>query len=762
MKRFTMLFGLGLLVLSLAWVLAPGTAEGVIPERINLQGILRDGGGNPVADGSYSVIFTIYNADVGGTVFWAETTSVATADGLFNIRLGATNPIPDTAIRLNTWLGITLSPDPEMTPRTRLTAVSHAYKVSTVTGASGGNVIGDIYLLGSGADDYLGLVTSDPNVALDLRSGTFGGNPFIDFSNDAASDFDARIQLQGNDGLQITVPSILSIPTGNVGIGTTSPASRLHVSEDLDEPNGITIENSNTGTSSGEAILFNSEDGSGLASGAFIATLDASNPSFPSVMRIGNNRTSGYIDFITASTPRMVIENGGDVGIGTTTPQNRLDVEGGAVVGATYSGTNAAPANGLLVEGNVGIGTTNPLTKLHISAASGQGVGPNLISGLLVNANANASNNAGVNVVAGSSGFGTVQFGDNTNAFRGSIDHNNSSGDMIFRTTALARMTITSTGEIGIGTTSPSGIAAGRTTLHVAGSSTPAYVLEQTGAVPQKWILFTSASDGGLIFRDETGGSVNRLQIGANGSAGLEVVQSGTTVATFNRTTDDGTVIGIQQGFATEGTISVSGTTVSYNAFTGSHYGWTEETLGRGELVTLTGINRSSHDNPKSEIIYGIKLSTVPNDPACLGSYLGLQESNQSASNENPHLVMAVGNGDMWVVDEGGDIKPGDYLISSSTRGHAMKDDEGKYPIGHIVARAAEGVDWSTASETAGGRKHKKISVLFGNFVRSNPSTVTQTLEGLQEIILKQQKEIEELKNVVLKGGSSVMAETKQ
>ncbi|ELR72236.1 hypothetical protein C900_01790 [Fulvivirga imtechensis AK7] len=54
------------------------------------------------------------------------------------------------------------------------------------------------------------------------------------------------------------------------------------------------------------------------------------------------------------------------LGIGTTAPQNKLDVEGSAVIGATYSGTNTAPTNGLLVEGSVGIGTTSLLSKFQV------------------------------------------------------------------------------------------------------------------------------------------------------------------------------------------------------------------------------------------------------------------------------------------------------------------------------------------------------------------------------------------------------------
>jgi len=57
---------------------------------------------------------------------------------------------------------------------------------------------------------------------------------------------------------------------------------------------------------------------------------------------------------------------GGNVGIGTTSPQNKLDVEGTVAVGATYSGTSLAPSNGMIIEGNVGIGTTSPDGKLDV------------------------------------------------------------------------------------------------------------------------------------------------------------------------------------------------------------------------------------------------------------------------------------------------------------------------------------------------------------------------------------------------------------
>jgi len=52
---------------------------------------------------------------------------------------------------------------------------------------------------------------------------------------------------------------------------------------------------------------------------------------------------------------------------GIENPINTVDINGETVIGRSYSGTNTAPTDGLLVEGNVGIGTTTPSEKLEIA-----------------------------------------------------------------------------------------------------------------------------------------------------------------------------------------------------------------------------------------------------------------------------------------------------------------------------------------------------------------------------------------------------------
>jgi hypothetical protein len=60
-----------------------------------------------------------------------------------------------------------------------------------------------------------------------------------------------------------------------------------------------------------------------------------------------------------------------NIGIGTITPVNTLDVKGTMVVGANFGGSVTAPANGMLVQGNVGIGTTAPTYRLDVLGAIG-------------------------------------------------------------------------------------------------------------------------------------------------------------------------------------------------------------------------------------------------------------------------------------------------------------------------------------------------------------------------------------------------------
>lgn len=228
----------------------------------------------------------------------------------------------------------------------------------------------------------------------------------------------------------------------------------------------------------------------------------------------------------------------------------------------------------------------------------------------------------------------------------------------------------------------------------------------------------------------------------------LHVRSDSEATSIFDRHGSDGTVMVFSTNTNARGTISISGSTVSYNAFTGSHYAFSDEPLERGMLLSMDGRSRRlpGDGDDKGECIHGVRASQTANDPAVIGAYNGLLDPALAASDDNPLLAMAEGNGDIWVVDDGrGDLRPGDLLIASDVRGAAMLDDPQRFPQGNIVARVAESLEWSTVPLGADGVRRAKAAVLFDRFVRSADASALATE------IDAQRKEIDALRAAVAK-----------
>jgi hypothetical protein len=158
-------------------------------------------------------------------------------------------------------------------------------------------------------------------------------------------------------------------------------------------------------------------------------------------------------------------------------------------------------------------------------------------------------------------------------------------------------ITIDSSQNVGIGTASPTNFGAGFKTLEVKNASGDAIELVAgTGVIAQtiasnsnSLVYMGSRSNNSLII---TTNDTERIRIDTSGNllvgkteqssnvVGAELTEDGRVLgvrnagvcATFSRLTNDGVIVDLRQANIVEGTISVSGTTVSYNGFTGTHW----------------------------------------------------------------------------------------------------------------------------------------------------------------------------------------------
>jgi hypothetical protein len=148
-------------------------------------------------------------------------------------------------------------------------------------------------------------------------------------------------------------------------------------------------------------------------------------------------------------------------------------------------------------------------------------------------------------------------------------------------------------------------------------------------------------------------------------------------------------------------------------------------------------------------LMYGVVKSSIANDSKIMGAFLGRQSETAEHDTSNPYLIMAVGNGEMWVADNGQDLTVGDYLISSTVEGHAMKDN-GEFDIAHVIARVAEPLRWNEVSETINGIKHKRISIFFETFDRNHKAEkLEKDMAKMKDQINAISLELERLKNII-------------
>ena len=195
---------------------------------------------------------------------------------------------------------------------------------------SSGNFLGSVAL----KNGQFGIGTTSPEKKLHVKGTTSDATPQVLIQNSSTGDASVQYNVSGqsyvmgidyddskkfkiaSSGNLGTTDRVTLLSTGQVGIGTITPASDLHIL-------GI----SNDTVSQANANL--NVEGQG-GNGIVVGTI-ASSP-FSTYIQ------SGFVDnFSTAVYPISLNPSGGNVGIGTNSPSQKLDVNGKGAFGGTGS-----------------------------------------------------------------------------------------------------------------------------------------------------------------------------------------------------------------------------------------------------------------------------------------------------------------------------------------------------------------------------------------------------------------------------------------
>ena len=206
------------------------------PNLINYQGYLTDPDtGIPVADGAYQMAFAIYDTDTGVDPVWSETKSVQVEDGLYAVLLGSITPLTLGIFDgTEKYLGVTVGSS-EMLPRKRIVSVAYALVAASVSGSD--NIFPSAGNVGIGRRD-------NRPYKLHIHENT-SGNAYMSFTNLTTGqtsgdgvlvgldhDENFRIHTYEDNKIRFFINDIEQMQisnTGNIGIGISGPAEKLHV-----------------------------------------------------------------------------------------------------------------------------------------------------------------------------------------------------------------------------------------------------------------------------------------------------------------------------------------------------------------------------------------------------------------------------------------------------------------------------------------------------------------------------------------------------
>lgn len=332
------------------------------------------------------------------------------------------------------------------------------------TGTNGG---GRTISLGVGNNDVSELPTYQPYIYTNASDSANNSLALVSEGGTAATggiDFYTGIVNDVEHRMRIT-------RSGTVGIGTNAPASPLHVAGTNSGSDLIALNLTNKSTDDGTATAIrftNSSITENFLSGE-IAVMRQSDGSNDLRLNLKNSNS-------TPTYPRMLTIDGstGNVGIGTSAPNKKLHVtDSNEIVATLTNSTNAAATKTLLrfsqhtdsdvVSGNIGINRlgANQGCGFEINLADSTGAEQNRLT-ILEDGRVGigtSSPAAGTLLhVQGVIGTTNGTAAAPTHSFYGDPDngmYRSAVNQLSFSTAGTQRLTIDSTGNVGIGTSAP-------------------------------------------------------------------------------------------------------------------------------------------------------------------------------------------------------------------------------------------------------------------------------------------------------------------
>ena len=451
------------------------------PQAIPYQAVARNNAGNILSNQSISLRFSVHDGASSGAIVYQETQNVTTNSlGLFSINLGQGTVVSGAMTSIDwkngaKYLQVELDPTGGTTytdmGTTQLMSVPFALHAASssdnlwnqngidISNQNAGNV--GIGISNPEAQVHIHDVAGAQNVpsanlllsrhwinANDTRASSifhyYNGNTYND---------NLAFAVSGDGGNHATPKSLNQIKmmiqaNGNVGIGTITPTSKLSVIDSL----------SNT--------AFNVD----LAGGD--ALLQIQSPSSNHWTRLGTNAsplailTQGSDKY--GSNPSMFINNDGKIGIGTSAPKSLFDIRGDISMGAWHENNGARRIgiyDGIDFTGGMEIENTtlsgNYSQKVHfITHHVNNGYGRRMT--------VDENGNVGIGTTTPTSKFnveqyghgmvhtaGTTSVGTYADASAGWIGTNSYHPLYFYTGNGYESMAITTSGNVGIGTSTP-------------------------------------------------------------------------------------------------------------------------------------------------------------------------------------------------------------------------------------------------------------------------------------------------------------------